>query len=284
MSTFNPTSTDLGDTEGAEEGPAEAQVIDLYDAQGMRVAKPRAAHEGEPATGRAADGPRAGGREIAVAEDGSIVATAPEEPGEGRPLTRLSANVFSSGRPSLDAISRAVAEARQTGSGVLRSGGQDLAVTPDGNIVQTDPVADRQLTQLTDKTFAAAGLDSRPGSFAAARRAVAEGRVNATLRHGDWDGFLFQIRPEHFEGRYSYTFFAYLDTLAGLWFALLVDPRLEVVAPSAHAWHLFSDGTACLTDDVGCPTFEEPFARSALWSLGVTFARLGFGFQFNPGQ
>ncbi len=84
---------------------------------------------------------------------------------------------------------------------------------------------------------------------------------------------------------HTYTLFIYYSDEHRVYRVALVEPRLGG-SVDAHGGHIWPDGTLCLTKQHGSgyPSMEDSYAKSVLWTLGMSLVRRGHEFQFNLGQ
>ena len=104
-------------------------------------------------------------------------------------------------------------------------------------------------------------------------RKVSDGRV---------EGYVYDIRNDFAD---TYTLFIYYSDEHRVYRVALVEPRLGG-SVDAHGGHIWPDGTLCLTKQHGSgyPSMEDSYAKSVLWTLGMSLVRRGHEFQFNLGQ
>ena len=104
-------------------------------------------------------------------------------------------------------------------------------------------------------------------------RKVSDGRV---------EGYMYDIRNNFAD---TYTLFIYYSEEHSVYRVALVEPRLGG-SVDVHGGHLWPDGTLCLTkqNGSGYPSMEDSYAKSVLWTLGMSLVQRGHAFQFNVDQ
>lgn len=113
-------------------------------------------------------------------------------------------------------------------------------------------------------------------------RAIAKMPPSVKVSDGTYEGYSYSITNRFGD---KYDLFIYYHPTYSVYRVALVSPRLGGEL-DVHGGHLYSDGTLCLTkrNGSGYPSMEETYAKSALWTLGASLYRRGYGFQFNIGQ
>ncbi len=100
------------------------------------------------------------------------------------------------------------------------------------------------------------------------RRVVLEKMPGNTFEAtvGGTTGWYYTIVNEFSD---QFIFFACYD--GSSYQVMLIEPKLEGRL-GAHESHLYSNGKLCLSDtaDNGMPTLEQAYARSVVWSNGVS--------------
>lgn len=99
---------------------------------------------------------------------------------------------------------------------------------------------------------------------------------------GTYEGYAFSI-TNMFNDKYD--LFIYYHPVYKVYRVALVQPRLGGEL-DVHGGHLYSDGTLCLTrkEGSGYKSMDKTYAKAAVWTLGASLYRRGYGFQFNLGQ
>lgn len=175
---------------------------------------------------------------------------------------------------SLDEIARAMREAQARG-GTPNKPSDQVYVDQNGEVVLGKDAANpAALSSVAQDTFFARNI-------AAERAFVATKMPRNTIpvNSGGLDGFAFEITNRFGD---TYGLFLYWSDSYGCYRVSLVTPRLGGVL-DVHGGHLYPDNTLCLTRSVGSgyPSIENTYAKAALWTLGASAFRHGYGFQFN---
>lgn len=202
--------------------------------------------------------------EIVVQPDGAIV----RKPDE-TVLTVLTTETFAA-EIDLNALRNDVHQSQMRGETTPG----DLRVTQDGRIVRDG--RDDMAARLSKETFAM--LPSVAAEARVARTQLPVGTYQQTV--GRTTGWVYTFFNEFAD---QYTFFTYYSTQHQQYRTMLVAPNLNGLF-GEHQAHLYSDGTVCLSPNVGVATLDGSYARAVLWSNGVSVVRRGGEFPFTYDQ
>ena len=177
----------------------------------------------------------------------------------------------------LNALQRAILAQQAGGNEAQADPKNQIQVDNRGEVIlggQADPT---RSASVQGDTFYWRDLSAEARTVAnkmpANTRKVSDGRV---------EGYVYDIRNDFAD---TYTLFIYYSDEHRVYRVALVEPRLGG-SVDAHGGHIWPDGTLCLTKQHGSgyPSMEDSYAKSVLWTLGMSLVRRGHEFQFNLGQ
>lgn len=208
---------------------------------------------------------------VYVAPNGDV-ATQGQAPGASARLSTVVGDTFYT--LDLNAIQQATLAAQRNGG---QAADKDrVYVDQNGEVMLGSDVGDpSRAAEVVGDTFFARDL-------LAEARAIAKMPPSVKVSDGTYEGYSYSITNRFGD---KYDLFIYYHPTYSVYRVALVSPRLGGEL-DVHGGHLYSDGTLCLTKrhGSGYPSMEETYAKSALWTLGASLYRRGYGFQFNIGQ
>jgi len=208
---------------------------------------------------------------IYVAPDGDVAARGQTQGSSARLSTVVGDTFYTL---DLNAIQAATLAAQRNNGQVEDK--DRVYVDQDGEVLLGSEVGDpSRAAEVVGDTFYARDL-------LAEARAIAKMPPSVKVSDGTYEGYSYSI-TNRFEDKYD--LFIYYHPTYSVYRVALVSPRLGGEL-DMHGGHLWSDGTLCLTRQRGSgySSMEETYAKSALWTLGASLYRRGYGFQFNIGQ
>lgn len=211
------------------------------------------------------------GLDVYVAPNGDVAARG-QAPGAAARLSTVVGDTFYN--LDLNAIQQATLAAQRNGGQVADK--DRVYVDQNGEVMLGSDVGDpSRAAEVVGDTFFARDLLHEA-------RATAKMPPSVKVSDGTYEGYSYSITNRFGD---KYDLFIYYHPTYSVYRVALVSPRLGGEL-DVHGGHLYSDGTLCLTKrhGSGYPSMEETYAKSALWTLGASLYRRGYGFQFNIGQ
>lgn len=185
--------------------------------------------------------------------------SSPTQPATPRHASKVTAETFTSSRPSLDRIRDQMLQAQKAGQTRPAKPKEKIVADRSGRIGFAEDLSDgRALSEVTQEVFAARIDDDR---------AIAASRLPVGTREVVVDGvtgWTYRFKNEFGE---DFALWAFFD--GTMYQAVLLKPH-DTTRSGAHDKHLFSNGYLCLSPSGGCATLSDAYARSVVWSNGYS--------------